>query len=110
MATKITANKIYYNKVNPNNELINFTGSVAVSYGGGSGGLLLTFYATKATTVTIKGGSGVFGGVDKVFTLGAEKNTQLLLEPGPYLQTEGAEKGCVLVQASECLIGATELN
>ncbi|MBQ3084462.1 MAG: hypothetical protein IJC46_03305 [Clostridia bacterium] len=110
MATVINVKKPKYNEVIASPELIAVNGEGVIPYGGGRTGLFLILYSTNGGTVTIKGGGGVFGGGEKTISLEAGENKHLLLEAGCFVQTDGEHKGCVLVTASNCMLGVIELD
>ncbi len=110
MATQINVIKPAYNKPTNAPTMQSVNGEGVVPYTGGRNGLLLILYSSDSNTITIKGGTGVFAGGDMKVTIGGGENKHLLLEPAPFLQTEGANKGCVVVQASNCMVGAVELT
>lgn len=57
--------------------------------------------ASSAKTVTVKAGGGIQGVNDLTVSLAASAKMSVVLESGPYIQTEGDNKGCVVIMGED---------
>lgn len=73
--------------------------------------IILENAATSAKTATVKAGGGIQGVNDLAVSLAASAKTAIVLESGPYIQTEGDNKGCVVIMGEDAnvKVAAVEL-
>ena len=61
--------------------------------------LILLLKSTEASTVTIKGGTGVFAGEDKILGVNTDVTTVICPDIGRHKIMHGADKGKIILQA-----------
>ena len=73
--------------------------------------IILENAATSAKTATIKAGGGLQGVNDLEVSLASIAKMSIVLESGPYIQTEGTNKGCVVITGEDAnvKVAAVEL-
>lgn len=110
MAVTIEKIKPAYNVAVKPATLTEVFGEAVLPYSGGRNGVLLNLVSVDPVTVTIKAGNNVFSGGDLVIDLPGSENRYLKLDPAPYLQTEGPNKGNIVLYSTDARIGAVELD
>ena len=63
--------------------------------------IILENAASAAKTATVKAGGGLQGVNDLTIQLAASAETAIVLESGPYVQTEGENRGYVVITGTD---------
>ena len=106
----VNASKPKYNSVINAPMMVSISGEVKIPYNGGRTGVYLIIFSVEGAVVNVKAGDGIFAGGDLMVSLGAGESKHVLLEPGLFVQTEGPDKGHIVLSGGQYSVSAIELD